>query len=59
MSPSWAGICSEWAIIRPRASNSPHEKSSISRMIGENDERYSTTAISSAMPWKACRRISG
>ena len=27
----------------------PQLKSSISRMIGENDERYSTTAISSAM----------
>ncbi len=50
ISPSCAGICSEWATMRPRSSNTPQLKSSISRMIGEKDERYSTIAISSAMP---------
>ena len=44
--------------MRPSASKRPHEKSSISRMIGEKDERYSTTAISSAMPAKACESTS-
>ncbi len=35
--------------MRPSAVKRPQLKSSISRMMGEYDERYSTTAISSAM----------
>src|SRR4029079_3640149 len=58
ISPSCAGMCSESSTMRLSAVNSSQLKSCISRMIGEYDERYSTTAISSAMWWDALARIS-
>ena len=52
------GSARSCATMRPSAVNRPQLKSSISRMIGEYEERYSTTAISSAMWWNALARIS-
>ena len=52
------GSARSCATMRPSPVKSPQLKSSISRMIGEYEERYSTTAISSAMWWNALARIS-
>ena len=48
IAPRWTGMCSAWAIIRPRSSNSAVEQSRRSLMFAEKAERTSTAPISSA-----------
>ena len=47
--PRWTGMCSAWAIIRPRASKSAVEQSRRSLMFAEKAERTRAAPISSAI----------
>ena len=49
IAPRWTGMCSAWAIIRPRSSKIAAEQSRRSLMLAEKDERMSTAPISSAI----------
>src|ERR1700757_2173423 len=52
IAPRWTGMCSAWAIIRPRSSNSAVEQSRRSLMLAEKEERIRTAPISSAIERK-------
>ncbi len=49
IAPRWTGMCSAWAIIRPRSSKRAAEQSRRSLMFAENAERTRTAPISSAI----------
>src|SRR5690242_1087611 len=51
--PRCTGMCSAWAIIRPRSSKSAVEQSRLSLMFAENAERTRAAPISSATDRRA------